>query len=160
MADINSDTKVTLTMTQFILGICVLLGGAWGILQYTTSGVRDDVNVIRQAVPSLQTADKDGVRRVGETDLKLTNEIGLLRTSVVALDGRIATWSAKFDNADKSFTELSNQMGDLRKQLITRQQVWNDPKAVQSFANALKNSGIEEQKIIIVPFDGSLKQGQ
>jgi hypothetical protein len=27
MADINGETKVTLTMTQFILGICVLLGG-------------------------------------------------------------------------------------------------------------------------------------
>ena len=27
MADINGETKVTLTMTQFILGICVMLGG-------------------------------------------------------------------------------------------------------------------------------------
>jgi hypothetical protein len=28
MADINGETKVTLTMTQFILGICVLGGGS------------------------------------------------------------------------------------------------------------------------------------
>jgi hypothetical protein len=58
MTDINSETKVTLTMPQLILGICLLLGGAWGILQLTTSGVREDVSVIRQAVQTLQTADK------------------------------------------------------------------------------------------------------
>jgi hypothetical protein len=78
-----------------------------------------------------------------------------LRTSVVGLDGRIAAWSAKFDMVDKSFTELSNQMIDLRKQLVTRQSAWSDPKAMQAFGAALKSSGIDDQKIVIVPFDGT-----
>jgi septal ring factor EnvC (AmiA/AmiB activator) len=150
---IDGDTRITLTMTQLILAILALLGGAWGLLQWTTSGVREDVSAIRQSV---QASDKEGVRRAGEADVKLANEIGLLRTSIASLDGKIGTFATKLDVVDKSSTELATQMQDLRKQLAYRQAIWTDPKSLQAFATALKNSGIDEQRIVIVPFDGTV----
>src|SRR5689334_16450052 len=128
-------------MTQIILAVMALLGGAWGLLQWTTSGLREDVSAIRQSV---QAVDKEGVRRAGEADVKLASEIGLLRTSIASLDGRIGVFTTKLDVVDKSNTELANQMQDLRKQLASRQATWSDPKSLQSFVTSLKNSGLDE----------------
>jgi hypothetical protein len=155
MPNIDSDTKVTLTVTQLFLGICVLLGGAWGILQLTTSGVRDDVSVIRQSVQALQLADKDGSRRVGETELKLVNEIGLLRTSIASLDGKISPLVSRLDFFDKSIYTLTGQLDDIKKQLATRQAAFNDPRSIQTFSASLKNLGFDDQKIVIVPWEGN-----
>lgn len=155
MTDIGSDTKVTLTMTQLLVGIVAILGGAWGILQATTSGVRDDVSVIRQSVQALQLADKDGTRRVGDTEIKLSNEIGLLRTSIASLDSKIPPVMSKMDSFDRSIYDLTAQITEMRRQLASRQAAFSDPKAIQTFSTSLKNLGFDDQKIVIVPFDAS-----
>ena len=154
MADIDSNTKVTLTMTQLLLALVVLLGGGWGIFTLTTSGVRDDVSVIRQSVQALQTADKDGIRRTGETEIKLATGIGLLRTTLVQLDGKLSPLVAKLDSFDRSLVEIGGQLADMRKQLISRQAVWSDPKNVDAFSSSLQKAGFQKDQIVIVPFDG------
>jgi septal ring factor EnvC (AmiA/AmiB activator) len=154
MPEISSETKVTMTMTQLVLAVFCLLGGGWGIFQLTTSGVRDDVSVIRQAVQALQLADKDGTRRVGDTELKLTSEIGLLRTAIVQLDGKLSPFVARLDTFDKTLSEIGGQLADMRKQLVSRQAVWSDPKNVDAFSYSLQKAGFQKDQIVIVPFDG------
>ena len=154
MPDIDSSTKVTLTMTQLVIAIIVLLGGGWGIFTLTTSGVREDVSVIRQSVQSLQLADKDGTRRMGDTEIKLTGEIGLLRTAIVQLDGKLNPFVAKLDSFDRTLVEIGAQLADMRKQLVSRQAVWSDPKNVDAFSSSLQKAGFQRDQIVIVPFDG------
>ena len=132
---------------QLIVGIVFLLGGAWEILQMTTSSVREDVGIIRAAVQTLQTADKDGSRRVSDTELRPSNELGLLRTSIVSLDGKITAFDAKLDGLNKSILVLTSQIGDMQKQIASRQAAWSDPKAAEAFKASLKNLGLDNQKI-------------
>jgi hypothetical protein len=154
MPDIDSSTKVTLTMTQLVIAMIFLLGGGWGIFTLTTSGVREDVSVIRQSVQSLQLADKDGTRRMGDTEIKLTGEIGLLRTAIVQLDGKLNPFVAKLDSFDRTLVEIGAQLADMRKQLVSRQAVWSDPKNVDAFSSSLQKAGFQRDQIVIVPFDG------
>jgi hypothetical protein len=154
MPDIDSSTKVTLTMMQLIIAIVFLLGGGWGIFTLTTSGVRDDVSVIRQSVQALQLADKDGTRRMGDTEIKLTSEIGLLRTALVQFDGKLNPLTAKLDSFDRTLVEIGAQLADMRKQLVSRQAVWSDPKNVDAFSSSLQKAGFQKDQIVIVPFDG------
>jgi ABC-type Na+ efflux pump permease subunit len=154
MPEIDSSTKVTLTMTQLVIAIIFLLGGGWGIFTLTTSGVREDVSVIRQSVQSLQLADKDGTRRMGDTEIKLTGEIGLLRTAIVQLDGKLNPFVAKLDSFDRTLVEIGAQLADMRKQLVSRQAVWSDPKNVDAFSSSLQKAGFQRDQIVIVPFDG------
>ena len=112
------------------------------------------MSVIRQAVQALQMADKDGTRRVGDTEIKLTNEIGLLRTAIVQLDGRLSPFIARLDSFDKTLSEIGGQLADMRRQLVSRQAVWSDPKNVDAFSSSLQKAGFQKDQIVIVPFDG------
>jgi hypothetical protein len=105
-------------------------------------------------VQALQTADKDGTRRMGDTEVKLTVEIGLLRTTLVQLDGKLSPLVAKLDSFDRSLVEIGGQLADMRKQLISRQAVWSDPKSVDAFSSSLQRAGFQKDQIVIVPFDG------
>ena len=154
MTDVDSSTRVTLTMAQLIVAIIFLLGGGWGIFTLTTSGVRDDVSVIRQSVQALQLVDKDGTRRIGDTEIKLTSEIGLLRTAIVQLDGKLSPFIVRLDSFDRTLVEIGGQLADMRKQLVSRQAVWSDPKNVDAFSSSLQKAGFQKDQIVIVPFDG------
>lgn len=117
---IHSATPVSLTVMQLGVAVAFLLGGGWAIIQLTTSGVRDDLTAIRQSLLALQTSDKDGARRIGDTDLKLSLEISGLKSAISGLDSRIQVFSNKLDGYDKSVTSLTGQMAEFQKEMFQR----------------------------------------
>lgn len=153
---IDSDTKVTLTMKQIMWGIVALVcsGGAvlWAVLTFTIGGMRDDVKAIRAQTQTLQTADKDSAVRIREGENKLAEQIGALRTDIVGLSG-------KLDAVNSSVNTLSNQLQDVRKQVIAKYSSFDDPNFTTAFASrisdVLKQKGFDKSNIVIVPLSDS-----
>lgn len=151
-AAISASTTVQLSMTQLLVGIAGLVGGAWLVFSTTTAGLRDDVGAIRQSISSLQAGEKDGIRQVGATDQKLTGEIAALRVAIVGLDGRVVGFDNKLDGLSKSMGQLTSQLGDVQKQLSVRQASHFDQKSLEALSAVLKGKG-DDRQIIIVPMN-------
>jgi hypothetical protein len=156
-ASIGGDTVIQLTMKQLIWGIgVVLVGGAglaWLVFGQITSGVREDVGAIRQSIQALQTGEKDGIRRVGETDTKLSTAIAELRVAIQGLDGRIAAFDGKLDMLNKSMSTVLVDLTNMQKQLAARQAALNDPKNFDAFATKLSNLKFSDKNVVVVPYE-------
>jgi hypothetical protein len=149
---IHSDTPVTFTMKQLLTTIAaaIVLCGVvlWTVLSFTIGGMRDDVSAIRGSMHYLQTADRDGAIRIRDTEGKLAEQIGGLRTQLVGLSGKLET-------VNISISALSERLNDVQKQVASRQASLNDPKTAFAFVETIKKAGLEDSKIVFVPFDAS-----
>ena len=145
---VNAETPVTFTMKQLIIflgtisGVVIAVGG----ILYST--LHDDVKGIRNSIDGLQLTDKEMLNRARDAEVKLTEQIGGLRTD-------LATFSGKFDSAvtrfEGSVNNLTNRMDKFQMDLIVIQSAWTDPKRISEFAEALKKQGVTDQPIVIVP---------
>lgn len=117
---ISSATPVSLTVTQLGIVLAVLMGGGWAIMQMTTVGLRDDVATIRQSLQSLQNSDKEGSRRLSDTDLKLSLEIGGLKSAIGTLDNRLVAFGGKLDGYDRNVALLAGQMSEFQREFFRR----------------------------------------
>jgi hypothetical protein len=128
-----------------------MLGGVWGLNTYVIGGVRDDVGAIRQSVQGLQGADKDGLLRLRDAETRLGDQISGLRTDLASFRGEISGFRSEMS----AYGKLVGTLSDLQKQIEVRQASFDDPKAAASFVAALKGVGIDEGKIVIIPWGGA-----
>jgi septal ring factor EnvC (AmiA/AmiB activator) len=146
---VDAETVVTLTLKQILTGIValVVLAGAvlWTVLSFTIGGARDDVRTIRDSIVALQTADRETLNRTRDVELKLTEQIAGMRTDFVNA-------SNKLDNLGTSINALTGRIDNYQKDLAAAQISLNDPKRMAQLIDSLKQAGIDEQKIIIIPF--------
>jgi hypothetical protein len=130
---VTSETRVTLTMKQFIGGLVSIVlsvagaaGVLWAVFDSNVGHLREDVREVRKSV------DEN------------TKQVGNLKTELVTFSGRLDTMAAKFEGSVNNLTARLDKFD-------SAQSAWNDPKRVAEFAEALKKQGID-QPIIIVPF--------
>jgi hypothetical protein len=146
---IDASTPVTMTVKQLGAGVIatvlLIIGGLWAVLSFTIGGLRDDVVNTRQSIQVLQVADKDGAIHVRDTEIKLIEQISGLRTD-------IAGFSGKLDSTNNAIAGLNRRMDDVQKQVAARQAAFNDPKSALSFVQTLKNAGLDDNKVVVVPY--------
>lgn len=150
---IDGNTTVSMTMTQLAIVLGSIVGGMYLVLNLTTSSMKEDVSVMRQTVLQLQTADKESAVKLRDTELKLAESLSQLKVSIERLDGRVASFDNKLDGFNKSMEGLSARLNETQKLLAIRQTSLSDPKALDSFAAALrKTTNLDDTKIVVVPF--------
>lgn len=150
---LSGDTPVTITMGKLIAGIALLgatiAGVLWGVLSFTIGGVRDDVSAIRQSVIALQTADKEGIARSNEINIRLTEQIQGLRVDFVKYAERFDVLSGRIDGMNKSIDIFTGRLEKFQNELNSAQASWNDPKRISTLVEALKKEGLDQKVIIL-----------
>jgi len=158
MGNISGDTVVELTVKQIMAFLCGLLiiGGAvlWTVLSFTIGGMREDVGAIRSSIAALQSSDKDAAIKMREAEARFTDQVGNLRTEIAGLGGKIDTFSSRVQNLDTSVGKVAAQLQDVQKALLTRSANLSDPRNAQAIATALKQVGVDDAKVFVVPLDG------
>jgi septal ring factor EnvC (AmiA/AmiB activator) len=158
-AMIDGSTQVSFTMTQLLTAVVtamiLLCGGLWTVLTLTTSGLRDDVSVIRQSTQGLQVADKDTAVRLREAELRLADQISGLRTEIASFVGRLESTNTNVANLNTNVASLSRRIEDFGKQLAARQAAFSDPKNISIFTDRLRDAtaGAKDGTVVVVPFE-------
>jgi len=165
---VDGDTTVALTIKQLVASVVTLIAGGAAVLALvltlTLSGVREDVSKIREAV---QTSERESASRANATEGKLGDQIALLRTDVALLVGKLDTTNKWLEMTNKSIDGLAaglvqtqKQMADFQKQVSARQVNLSDPALSKAIANSLKDAGIDDPKVIILPLQDAIKTPQ
>jgi len=88
------NTQVVSTVKALLAGIGTLLlaGGVilWAVLSFTIAGLRADVSAIRQEMESLQAADREGINRSNDVNMKLAEQMTSMNKSVNDVAVRIS----------------------------------------------------------------------
>jgi hypothetical protein len=155
---VSAETTVTITMKALVISLLTIAGivvAAGGILAgsfaYNLGHIRDDVKGVRDSVDGLRTADKDSLSRSRDVEIKLTEQIGGLRTDLATFSGKFDNLGSKLDSMVTSVNGLSTRMDKYQADLSSIQATWSDPKRIAEFAEALKKQGLGDQPIVIVP---------
>ena len=145
---ISANTKVEITLKLLIIGIVAtvasistVMAAGLGVLGWILSFTIGDV---RKSNTDLQAANRDMINRANDINLKLTEQIGGLRTDFVK-------FTAELGDTNKSVTDLSGQVSDLKKQIQTSQVAWSDPKFIASVVENMRKQGVTGNVVIIPP---------
>jgi hypothetical protein len=156
--DLNPETPVTITMRQiyWVVGAIAVAAvttvlATWAVDVWTVGGIREDIT-------HLKGNDSDNNRRIADVNVKFADQMqGLhadlnnLRTDIKGLGTDLKYFSDRVEGVNKSITGLDAGIGKLDAQLASFQSAWTDPKYAAGFVENLKKSGIEADKIVIVP---------
>ena len=153
---ISAETPLRLTVGQYAGALVTLLvaisGSAWAVSTFAIGGLREDVGAIRKSAEatalSVQTTDKEGILRLRDVEGKLGDQISGLPADIAGFRGDLAYNS-------KLVASLTGQLDEMRKDVQARQASYSDPKAVSEFVAALKEAGLDQGKIIVVPWGGA-----
>jgi hypothetical protein len=162
---ITADTVVQISMGKVLGLVAAMAAGAWGIIYFGTHDLEKgvdrmggDIKAIRtsleNATNAFQAADKDGILRLREAEIKLSEQIAGLRTDIGAFRGDLAL-------NNKQLVVFSERLGDLQKQIQARQANYSDPKWMDAYAaglnRALKSVGYTGGPVILLPVDTAIQ---
>ncbi len=154
VGSVGSETRIVLTMKQFIGGLIslIILGGAavgvvWGLFSSSVGQMRDDVGKIREAMDGLRLINRDDVNRARDAEARLADQIGGLRTDLAGFTGRLDNVVSKLDTMTVSVNTLNTQIERYQFGLNRL----SDPKSQAEFVESLKKQGLDLSNIVIVP---------
>jgi hypothetical protein len=151
-APVTSATYISITMGQALAGavalVATVIGSVFTVTTLAVGSIKDDVGLIRTSVQAFQTADKDGILRLRDSETRLAEQIAGLRTDLVGLRGDLGL-------TNKTISGLGSQLSDFQKQGFLRQTSFSDPKVMEALIDGLKKAGIDG-KVVIVPIEPSV----
>jgi septal ring factor EnvC (AmiA/AmiB activator) len=161
-------------MKALLTGIAVFCGGLWAVLNFTIGLLKEDASALRLALDknteAIRTIDSDSLRRTNDVSAKLSEQLSNLGINVVKLEGTVTRLdgnvnrldanlnrmdanfiqiTGRLDQFGKSLDSLSSRMDKLQIALTPSPEA--DARRANQLAEYLKRSGLDKDRIIIVP---------
>lgn len=152
MATVSSETKVVLSMGQFLtlLGsglamAIVVLGAAIYQIDRAAAPLQQSLVRIDANISSLQANDRDNA-------VKLVNATSTVEREVAGLRVDLAGYHGDSKDVQTSVASISSKVEDIQRRLIANNISEQDSKAVDQFVGSLVKAGFEKDKVVVVPF--------